>query len=460
MKIILVLKMNALKNHSILPTLLFLLLFTVISSSCRTSRKGFKSNSTKPLSKLIDESIILNGTTGFVVADIKTNEFLFEKSADTYFTPASNTKILTLYTALNVFGDSMPTLRFSHSNSQVIIQGTGHPSFLNPDFPTERDDVFSFLKEQKEPITFCDCNFQEEKYGSGWSWDDYYYSFQSEKSSLPVYGNVATFIKKKKDKPAKIHPKYFENQTTSVIDSFTERTSISRSWDSNQFTINQKPNNTFTKRKRPFRADAITIAQLLSDTLTKNIQTCNNRCTKQSFNEFYSNISAKDIYKEMMLNSNNFVAEQLLLLCANQLFDTLTITRSIDWAQDSLFYFLKQQPKWVDGSGLSRYNMMTPKSMVQVLQQLYKKMEPAQAFELFPAGGKTGTLENWFTDYKQPFVFAKTGSMRHIFCLSGYLTTESGKTLAFSFMQNNYVGSTKNLKKEIEKILQHIHETF
>ncbi|MCY7331047.1 MAG: D-alanyl-D-alanine carboxypeptidase, partial [Saprospiraceae bacterium] len=52
------------------------------------------------------------------------------------------------------------------------------------------------------------------------------------------------------------------------------------------------------------------------------------------------------------------------------------------------------------------------------------------------------------------WLFAKTGSMGGVVCISGYLRTRRGKTLIFSFMNNNFVGSAKPWRLEMRRILE------
>jgi len=79
---------------------------------------------------------------------------------------------------------------------------------------------------------------------------------------------------------------------------------------------------------------------------------------------------------------------------------------------------------------------------------------------LLPAGGVSGTLKNRFDDQDQPWLWAKTGSLSGVVCLSGMLVTRRGKWLAFSFMHNNYVGSSRAYYQEMEKTLNWCRENL
>ena len=114
---------------------------------------------------------------------------------------------------------------------------------------------------------------------------------------------------------------------------------------------------------------------------------------------------------------------------------------------------------WYDGSGLSRYNMFTPRSLVTLLDGMLNEYGEQRLFDIFPAGGKSGTIERFYGDIK-PYVFAKTGTLRNNHCLSGYIKTDSGQTLIFSFMNNHYKDHSNEVKKEMEKVLRYIKERF
>jgi len=155
------------------------------------------------------------------------------------------------------------------------------------------------------------------------------------------------------------------------------------------------------------------------------------------------------------------VAEQLLLLCSAKRYGELNTERILDYIIDSLFIDKPVEIDWVDGSGLSRYNQFTPEMMVWVLDELQDLLPAEQLFDIFPAGGESGTISEWYAGTDgQAFVFAKTGTLRHVHCLSGYIKTAGDKTLIFSFMHNNFPDKISKLKEEMEVLLNWTSENF
>ncbi len=168
------------------------------------------------------------------------------------------------------------------------------------------------------------------------------------------------------------------------------------------------------------------------------------------------------LYKKMLQDSDNLFAEQLLLMAAGQISDTLKAEIAIDYVQDELFKEMPDEIKWVDGSGLSRYNLLTPRSLVWVLEKIYREVPRERLFALLPAGGVSGSLKN---DYKAPagkppFIFAKTGTLSNNHSLSGYLITSSGKVLIFSFMNNHYMVPTAVVKSRMDEVLRELYLNY
>ena len=97
----------------------------------------------------------------------------------------------------------------------------------------------------------------------------------------------------------------------------------------------------------------------------------------------------------------------------------------------------------VDGSGLSRYNLISARQLVEVLYR-----NPAlKPLMVRPGEGtlKTRFQEGWAANH----VIAKTGSMSNVSALTGYLFPDSDKECVFAVMINGHLGTTKS-RKEIE----------
>jgi D-alanyl-D-alanine carboxypeptidase/D-alanyl-D-alanine-endopeptidase (penicillin-binding protein 4) len=109
--------------------------------------------------------------------------------------------------------------------------------------------------------------------------------------------------------------------------------------------------------------------------------------------------------------------------------------------------------KWVDGSGLSRYNLFTPRSIIKLLEKIHVELPQEKLFSILANGGKSGTVKNMFKTADEAFVFAKSGSLSGVYNLSGYLISKKGKTILFSLMNNNFTKPTSQVRKEVEKIL-------
>jgi serine-type D-Ala-D-Ala carboxypeptidase/endopeptidase (penicillin-binding protein 4) len=396
---------------------------------------------------------------GFALYDPKSSEWIYRRKADKYFTPASNTKILTLYTALHYLTDSTEALRYTHQGDirtvdTLIFWGTGDPSLLYRDWGSEH--VLDFLRSHEGPILYAPRE-EIDKYGTGWAWDDYPYRFQVEKSTLPVYGNRVTFSKLSIALDSETSPEYFRPFVIEDPgqDVFAERLPNSNSFEINPALIDEVP----FEKEIPFVWSSYDVASILTDVLGRKV------VLDYKFNdgEKYKAIKGMPLdtlYQRMMQASDNFIAEQLLLLCANEMNGEYSTEYVIEAAQDSLFSNVFDQFQWFDGSGLSRYNLFTPRSLVWVLDKLLEEKGFDYIRKIFAVGGVSGTIEDWYAGPHGPYVFAKTGTMRNRHCLSGYLFTKSGRTLIFSFMNQNYIGSSAEVKEGMQRILMSIYEKY
>jgi D-alanyl-D-alanine carboxypeptidase/D-alanyl-D-alanine-endopeptidase (penicillin-binding protein 4) len=161
----------------------------------------------------------------------------------------------------------------------------------------------------------------------------------------------------------------------------------------------------------------------------------------------------------MMQESDNFLAEQLLLQVAGVLTDTLNSSLAIDSLQHLLDSFLPDTVIWVDGSGLSRYNMTTPRSVVRLWQKVLADFGRDRLLHIVSVGGESGTIENWYAG-EQPYIYGKTGTLRHNHNLSGILITRSGRLLLFAYMNNHYQTGSSVIKDTMEEVLYKIYDKY
>ncbi len=406
----------------------------------------------KSVSRRLNESpVFANNHTGFSLYDISEKKTLLERNANRYFIPASNTKLFTYYASLKTLGDSIPAFHYQISGDSLILWGTGDPSFLNPDLPKSK--VFDFLKNRSEKIYFSNDNFTGSFFGDGWSWDDYNDYYAAEISGFPIHGNVVRFTGNNEN-GLNISPNFFTEKTYNWSKSNTF--SVQRDMGANLFSYPAgKEIKANYKQDVPFKTGVEVTTALLTDLLKKEVVIINKSLEKSS-KIFYS-LPADTLYKRMLHVSDNMIAEQLMVLNANVLANELNVTVGINKSKEKYLSDLPDAPKWVDGSGLSRQNLFTPRAIVALLQKIHDIVPEERLFKILPAAGQSGTLKNLMKTDK-PFIFAKSGSLNNNYCLSGFLVTKKGKTLIFSTMNNNFMKPTSEIRKEIIGILTQIHE--
>ena len=393
--------------------------------------------------------------TGFVLYDPENHETLLSYNGDKYFTPASNTKIFTLFSTLKTQGDSLPGIQYLSRADTLFFWGSGDPSLLYEDLPTST--VIDFLKSREEVLVFAEEAERTERFGPGWSWDDYNYTYSVERTPLPLYGNRFTFhldsITGLLNTPQPFFKRYIWLGDT------VENARMIRDYESNRTTFyppSTPENETFSV---PFKYSSELVARLLSDTLDRKVVPVRmDRPAREVLKTVYS-IPTDSALSVMMQNSDNFIAEQLMAMNGLTLTETLDIEKGIAAAKKMYFSQMPDEPRWVDGSGLSRFNLFTPRSVVWLWEQLYTQYGAARLFPMIANGGGRGTLKYYYRA-DEPFIFGKTGTLSNNNSLSGFLVTKKGRLLIFSMMHNNYPGYATPVKRRMEQILTEIHEKY
>ncbi len=399
---------------------------------------------TELIEKHLNSDFYSTQFTGFYLYDPITKEEIYNYNGNKFFIPASNTKIFTLYTAMKMLNDSIPAFKYQLIGNELHIEGTGDPTFLHPKYKNTR--ALDFLKNNGSKIVFHWNNFDEESFLPGWTWDDFRKDYAPERSQFPIHENLVSISKN--GSSIKTFPTYFEELTE--IKEMPEP----RNFYDNKFYISNKKRT----EKVPFIVNEMVIEKSLSQILGKPVDMVKTPMVNNP-KVFYSQKS-DDVYREMMENSDNFLAEHLLILASSTLPGKLSASETITFSKRYLLNDLKQQPEWFDGSGLSRYNLFTPQSFAQVLGKMYNEFPEQRLFSIFPIGGKTGTIKNRYKDSAQPYIYAKTGTLNNNVTLSGYLKTKSGRTLIFSLMNNNSIKDLSWIRNENEKLLRIIRDNY
>lgn len=444
-------KSNALKENGAKRILYLALLSLILGTGCAAEKRI-----SRKLNKVFSTSVILKQYyVGFALYDMEAQKMLFGQHADQYFTPASNTKLFTFYAGLKMIPDSVPALRYIERGDSLIFWGTGDPSLLHSKLKGTK--AADFLRNKNKKLFYAPGRYTGDIYGKGWPWDDYNDYYQAEINELPVMDNLVD-IHVQGGKLATT-PASFEDclnpDTLSEQKTFT----ITRDFGTNQFKYPQLPVPATYSQQVPYKVSLPLTLSLFSDTLHQEIGIVDLKMPAGAKTIY--NLQTDSVLKEMMLPSDNFIAEQLLLVYSGLLGEELNTGKAIAYIEKNYLAELPDKPRWVDGSGLSRYNLFTPRDMVKLLDLIYKELNnPTRLFHMLPGGGKSGTLRNAYPKTDQPFVFGKTGTLSGVHNQSGYVLTKKGKTYIFSFMNNNFVLPTSEVRNEMVRIMTYIHEKF
>jgi D-alanyl-D-alanine carboxypeptidase/D-alanyl-D-alanine-endopeptidase (penicillin-binding protein 4) len=394
--------------------------------------------------------------TGFALYDIAAEKMRFESEADHYFTPASNTKLFTFYAGLKRIPDSIPSLRYLIKGDSLIFWGTGDPSFLQSRLKGR--NAFEFLKSSDKNLFFAPGRYTGEKYGRGWAWDDYNDYYQAEITELPLMDNVLS-LSNAQGKLKAVPPLFTDclhQDSISTQQAFT----VLRDVDQNSFHYPKQAIPALYSQEIPYKTSLETTLAILSDTLGKPVGVINLKMPPTAKTIY--NLRSDSVFKAMLLPSDNFIAEQLLLVYADQMGQQSLNSRQViaDLLKNELAD-LPDVPRWVDGSGLSRGNLFTPRTLVKLLEKIYKTVNnPEKLYAMLPAGGMRGTLKNAYPKTDQPFVFGKTGTLSNNHNQSGYVITKKGKTYIYSFMNNNFVIPVADVRQEMARVMTYIHDHF
>lgn len=355
-----------------------------------------------------------------------------------YMTPASNTKLFTFLAAVQTF-DSVPTLEYKIENDSVVsFRSTGYPLLLHPFYSDST--LLNFLSKKKT-WKYSKPKNKVKPYGPGWAWDDYNFYYAAEKSAFPIYGNTLKYIINDNHVP-----KFLLELDSSV-------NNLQRSKTDNKFYYNPETLKGTDTIYRPFITSDSLFVKLLSAATDNNV-IYTNKNDSLEWSVLYTNNENK-LYKALLHDSDNGIAESLLLMISKKLSGRFSTENTIEILKNSWGDIFQDELIWYDGSGVSRYNMFTPRTIIQVLKLIRNEIQWTEITQLFPRSGESGTLLD-YTSLNN--IYAKTGTLRNNCNLSGFFENSKGKIIMFSVMVNHFNSPAGEIRNGIAEIVKKIQK--
>jgi len=470
---------------------IFVLVWSVVLVSCAPSSRLIVGTrpplpSTSPYSSLkteidalLPDTLFPPAQVGIKIVSLRSGETLYELNPDYLYLPASNEKLLTSAAALAVLGENY---RFATqvcfdtvASPRIYVKGSGDPMLITADIDSIARLVGPHLPAGKRWILCADLSlFDDVSWGQGWTWDDEPSTDAMFITPLSVNGNGVTV----RALPAatvgeqpivSLEPLTssisVENTAQTVADSVRTPLRITRKWRerSNTITVSgellvsspgtrerlsvwQPEWYTLTLFREALAAQGVQCEGLVADTIP---------VTAVELFRFERRLDSVVTYMNKV--SDNLSAENILKTLAAV---KVGLPGSGDAGMSIVKGFLTvngiDTTKIVlaDGSGVSRYNLLSPSAIIRLLMSMYGKPEYFSAwYRSLPIAGEDGTLASRMRGTAAEHnLRAKTGTLNGVSNLSGYVNTADGELLAFSIFMQDYPGEVNVLRRVQDKI--------
>lgn len=481
----------------------FLSLYAFINISCNTS--GAVQQSADNISNLqllrdkisyiISDPNLFNAQIGLYIESIEDGETIFANNEHKLFISASNMKIFTTTTALLRFGPRFTyktkvyhgkTIKNGVLLGDLVVRGSGDPtiapSFSNGDsrvfFRAWADSLIAKgITKIEGNIIGDESYFTTDPLGYGWQWDDEPFWYSAQISALTFNDNCIDVTVVANDSIGEAPEVYLSPPTTYVsIDNnaVTTKPDSVRSLDLTRPRLQNKilirnnipvNNPRYTKSlsiEEPARFFIHVLREVL---IEKGIKVSGDlKIVKNSSQIDYSEYShvfthqsppLSEILKAVNKRSQNLYAEQLLITIAAEYGDYASAAEGIKVVNSTLarMGISKNEFSMRDGSGLSRFNLISPHTVSLLLRYMAKNRYFPYFFNSLPIAGVDGTLKNRMKDSPaEGYIRAKTGTVGYVRNLSGYVESTSGEMFLFSLLVNNYLLPTPSINNLQDRI--------
>lgn len=394
--------------------------------------------------------------------------------------PASNIKLITSAAALSVldtgyqFKTSVSTddnVTDSDVIPNIYLKGYGDPNLTTSDLDSL---AFSVRRSGIRTISniIVDASFFDDNYwGSGWTWDDESDPDAPYISALSVNSNCIKINVTADSNNILIFPEpntdfvAILNRATIVLDSIRTPLKIKRVTMSDGTDIiieGDILNNTQVAQKISLRrpefyagtlfkeslrnADISVLGKIISGFVPDEVHEIAAHFQPiekvvQNINKQSDNLSAENVLKVVGVSKSNFPGSAK---------DGIFVEKKFlsDLGMDTTKFFI------ADGSGVSRYNLLSADQLVQFLAAIKKQTRIFLIFyNSLPIAGVDGTLVDRMSIYPAAGnLRAKTGTLNGVSCLSGYVQTRDNEMLAFAMIMQNFISSASCYREAQDKI--------
>ncbi|AOS63561.1 D-alanyl-D-alanine carboxypeptidase/D-alanyl-D-alanine endopeptidase [Actinoalloteichus hymeniacidonis] len=443
------------------------------------------------LDRILADSRLDGAGVGVVVRTVADGETLYQRGAEELLLPASNAKLLSSVAALEALGPdyrfrtevSSPARRYGGVlNGDLYLRGTGDPTLLAEDYDALAADIADAgIDLVRGDLVADDTWFDDVRLGTGWAWDDEPYYYSAQISALTVApdtdydaGTVIVEVAPGAEEgappevtvePPTDHVTVDVRATTSAAGS-TEAITVHRERGGNAIRVDGSialdgaPTQDWSTVWEPTDYAADVFHRALADHDVRVLGDVVRGSTPEHAEVLaeHDSMPLDELMVPFMKLSNNGHAEVLVKAMGAEhgasgswraggavLTDTLA-----DLGLPAADYRL------VDGSGLSRMDMVTADQLTTLLVAAGDRPWFSDWYESLPIAGESdrlvgGTLRNRLAGTEAAGnVHAKTGSLTGVTGLSGYVTAASGEELVFSVVFNNYLGASP---KDIEDLV-------
>lgn len=418
------------------------------------------------------------------IYDLSSKEIVYRKNHKQLLHPASNMKILSSAAGLFFLG---PDYEFTTGiwytgelNDSVLVGDLYYVGGFDPDFTSKNLDslsgeiaglgISSITGSIIGDVSMMDSLF----WGEGWMWDD------DPETDFPymtplIVNDVAVMIEYmpgEEGAPAIIktipESDYFEIENNSVtISDTTKKFTVTREWIDRSDKIIIEGNIDTSAAADTIRLNLVNSTEyfltMAKESLIRNDVEVSGGIKVSVLPENSEKlITHSRTYREVIVNlnkeSDNLSAEMTLrALSKNKSNKPASADVGVELI-DSLICIVGLNPRTyrlVDGSGVSHYNLVSTELLTDLLKYFYFDTPELYTIlkESFPISGVDGTLKSRMENseaYNR--VYAKTGTLSGVSCLSGYITSERGTEFVFSIMIQNFVGSAEDARHIQDRI--------